>query len=501
LAATLPFVFYPAVQLPMVSFANWLSICIWIVAVAGCAAKVPVHSVEVDDLGRFEYREPNPGMSGIVIGAPHGGSAPATAALAQFISERTGAGFIVAYGFQSKRISVEEPVERSYWFQRTAATPSQRRSVFAEFTTILKRMTHGSIDFYFGIRHRPAVEQDDRMQVIASGFTVEEAEVIKESFAAARDRAVGLPAVEKLSISLDPVEPFSWREPGLLHHGILMLAERGLSVRVPARFLTAEHVDVLGDILSAWIKEIEHLVKGKSRSLPQAEITVMDLGRIDMIPSRKAITGVVIGAPHGSYDEYTAELVKQLGLRTSLATVIARGFTPTEAGGWRINVNRPSEMSYVSKREVNSLRSRKIFDAFKQIVVHAAGGELRLYVDVHQYGTDDTIQIATVGVDSQQAARIKRVFQRARDRLLMGNAGIDRVELLIEPLDSIEIGAWAAKYNGILAVARKSLHIELPLQSALRNQKSRELYTKAVSELLAFVLHELGESADSMPSH
>ena len=57
------------------------------------------------------------------------------------------------------------------------------------------------------------------------------------------------------------------------------------------------------------------------------EVTVMDFGRLDLIPSRKGIAGVVIGAPHGTYDEYTAEIVEQLGYRTGLATVIARGFS------------------------------------------------------------------------------------------------------------------------------------------------------------------------------
>ncbi len=477
----------------MVSVAYPLLMSALLAAIAGCAVKQSTSSYEISQLGRFEYREPKPGMSGVVVGAPHGGTAPATAALAHLISESTGAGFVAAYGFKSKQISVEQPVVRSYPYRTVAGGPSQRRSVFVEFKDILRRMTHGSLDFYFGIRHRPAAEAGDRMQVIASGFTFEEAKIIKQSFTAQRDRVVGARAIEKLSISMDPLEAISWQAPGLSHHGVLMVAERGLSVRIPEKFLSADYLSVYGDIFSAWVRDIENLVNDRSRLLPQVEVTVMDLGRIDLVPSRKGIAGVVIGAPHGSYDEYTAEFAKQLGFRTSLATVIARGFTPTEAGGWRINVNRPSEMNYLSKREVNSPRSRKIFDAFKQIVVDAAGGDLRLYFDVHQYGADNTIQIATVGVDSRQALHIKREYNRVRDHLLSENAGVDRVELLIEPLDKIEIGAWAAKYSGILSVARKSLHIELPLHSALRNQAHREIYTKAIAELLAHALRELAE--------
>ncbi|MGH8596995.1 MAG: hypothetical protein ACREXT_10105, partial [Gammaproteobacteria bacterium] len=364
-------------------------------------------------------------MSGVVVGAPHAGTVPATAALAHLISERTGAGYIAAYGFKSKQISVEQPVVRSYPYRTIAGGPFQRRSVFVEFTDILRRITQGSIDLYVGIRHRPAGEAADRMQVVASGFTFEQAEIIEQSFLAARDRVIGSRAIEKLSISLDPLEAVSWQARGLSHHGVLMVAEKGLSVRVPEKFLAGANLSVYGDIFSAWVKDIERLVHDNSRLVPHVEVTVMDLGRFDLIPPRKGIAGVVIGAPHGSYDEYTAEIVEQLGFRTGLATVIARGFTPTEAGGWRINVNRPSEMNYLAPDlEVNSPRSRKIFDAFKQIVLDAAGGDLRLYFDVHQYGADNTIQIATVGVDSRQASRIKRVYHRARDQFLKENAGV-----------------------------------------------------------------------------
>ena len=118
-----------------------------------------------------------------------------------------------------------------------------------------------------------------------------------------------------------------------------------MSLRVPVKFLSENNLTVYGEIFSTWVKDIERLVRDHSQLVPQVEVTLMELGRFDLIPSRKGIAGVVIGAPHGSFDEYTAEIVKRVGFSTGLATVIARGFTPTEAGGWRINVNRPSEIN------------------------------------------------------------------------------------------------------------------------------------------------------------
>jgi hypothetical protein len=56
--------------------------------------------------------------------------------------------------------------------------------------------------------------------------------------------------------------------------------------------------------------------------------------------------------------------------------------------------------------------------------------------------------------------------------------------LFIEPLDVIEMGAWPSKAEGILTVAKKSLHFELPLYTLFRTEKSRVLYPKILRELL-----------------
>ena len=461
--------------------------------IVGCATNLPTTRYEVDGLGYFEYREPEPGMKGMVVGAPHGGSAPATVALARQISERMGIGFVAAYGFKSRQVSVERPLIRSHPYLPVFSDLAQSRSVFAEFKYILRRITQLDIEFYVGIRQRPADTSED-LQVVTSGFSIEEIELIKQSYLDIRDRVIDSQVIGKMSISLDPLATMSWPASGLKHHGVLLVAEKGLSLSVPEKLLSGANLDVYGEILTAWVKTVERITRDSSQQRPQIEVRVMDFGRLDLIPSRKGITGVVIGAPHGTYDEFTAEIVEQLGYRTGLATVIARGFSPTEAGGWRINVNRPTERSYLTPDfEVSSSRSREIFTAFKIAALDAAGDNLRLYFDVHQYGYDTTIQVATVGVDTRQALRIKQAYQRIRDRQLIDTTGIDRVNLLIEPSDQIEIGAWPAKYRGILGMARQSLHIELPLNSALRSQKSRELYVRVIAELIGYIQKELAK--------
>ncbi len=431
-------------------------------------------------------------MAGVVIGAPHSGTAPGTAALARLISDHTGAGFVAAYGFKSKQVSVERPIARSNPAQAISSDPSKRRSVFRELKAILRKITAGELALYVGIRPLRAKEGNDGLQAVTSGFTFEELEVIDRAYDEIRDRVIGTKDIEKVPLSLAQLNRSNFDVYGIRHHGVLLVAERGLSLRIPEKLFSGPYESVYGLVFSEWIRKVESLIRDQPSRLPQVEVKLMDLGRLDLLPSRKGLSGVIIGAPHGTFDAYTAEIVKQVCYRTGVAAVIARGFSPTEAGGWRINVNRPTEKSYLAPEfEVRSARSQEVYSAFKDAVLNAAGGDLRLYFDVHQYGRDSMIQVATMGIRQEQARRIKENFEHTRDALLKLNPGVARVSLLIEPLDNVEIGAWAAKANGILGVARKSLHMELPLHSALRSEKSRELYTRVLADLIRHAVDDL----------
>jgi hypothetical protein len=138
-------------------------------------------------------------------------------------------------------------------------------------------------------------------------------------------------------------------------------------------------------VLSVWISEALELIDKNRRELPRMAVKLLDYGRIESISARTGQTGIVIAAPHGSFDEQTAEMVEQVGYRTGLAAVIAKGFTPTECGGWRINVNRPTESRYPSGEiEIDSERAQKTYHSFKAAVLSASQNDLRLYIDVHK---------------------------------------------------------------------------------------------------------------------
>ena len=80
--------------------------------------------------------------------------------------------------------------------------------------------------------------------------------------------------------------------------------------------------------------------------------------------------------------------------------------------------------------------------------------------------------------------RDQKIYQNIRDQILDNNPDVDPVSFFVEPLDAIEIGAWPATAQGILTVAKKSLHFELPSYTLSSNEKSRGLYAKILSELL-----------------
>ena len=55
-------------------------------------------------------------------------------------------------------------------------------------------------------------------------------------------------------------------------------------------------------------------------------------------------------------------MAKQISQQTGLAAVIAKGFTPTECAGWRINVNRPTERRYpAGEIEIDSKRAKEVY--------------------------------------------------------------------------------------------------------------------------------------------
>ena len=450
----------------------------------GCGLNRPVMQERVESLGRFEFREPAVGLEGVVVGAPHGNSDRNSDILATALSDRTGAGLAIAYGFRSKRIPVNQPIVRSGAYA-TSWNFFQRGSVFREFRKILRRAAKGEINLYIGVHRSGDKEMADRIEVATSGLTFEEAGALKEAYNQIRDQIIAGREIPNLIMAIEPLDRISWRATGVKHHGVLLIAEKGVNIRLPQFSASEPTEELYTEILSQWVDKVITSLRENPLRLPQIQVRLVDLGRFELVESRKQLSGVVIGSPHGSYDEFTAEVVKSLSYRTGFAAVIAKGFTPTETGGARINVNRPTEkIPYSEEREVHSRRASETYRTFKDLVFEASSGGLDLYIDVHQYNTDSKIQVATVGISEREAKIIKKIYRGIRDQTLKRQSGIPAVELFIEPVDEVEIGAWAAKAEGILGLAKKSLHFELPSEYVLFPGRAREVYTGILSALL-----------------
>jgi hypothetical protein len=451
----------------------------------GCSLPRQPEHQEIGELGRFEAYQPADDMRRIMIGAPHGTAEPTAVEYAEWLSQRTGAGLIVAYGFGARRLPVVRPLVVSTSVIPPSDNPLRRTSIYREFKQLLEQTGGGKVNFYVGVRLAADESDLESIEIATSGFSFEQLSVLKEFYQRIRNRELQGASVPKIPVAMEPLDRISWQVSGIKHHGVLMSAERGINIRLPTRITAEPFRTAYKQVLAKWVSVALNLARHSPSSIPRVEVKLMDHGRIEFIPSRRQRKGVVIAAPHGTFDEHTAGIVRQISYRTGMAAVIANGFTPTETPGWRINVNRPSERHYPGGGiEIGSGRAKAVYDIFRETVLKASQGELKLHVDIHQNGTQRDIEVATIGISADEARRIKSIYHGARDLVLASASRVAAVDLRIEPIDEIEIGAWAAKAGGILGLAKKSLHFELPLYETLGTAKARDAYSRILVRLL-----------------
>lgn len=460
---------------------RWLVLAVSLVLWSGCSLQ-PLQQQSIGDLGRIEYRKSQFTNHGVVVGVPHGSLESDAIDYANIISTEIDAGFVVAYGFGAKRIAVTQPLVRRIGYD--AVNPPQRGSIYPEFKAALRTVADGDLKIYVGIRLADRNVPVNRIEIATTGFSRAQLSEMAAAFARIRDREIGDSDVPRLDLAIDPLDKISWRVTGVKHHGVLMLAERGLNLRLPAILTRDPAKAAYQKILSRWVAAAVRMIREDLGRLPKTQVSVLEFGKIEAVPGTRG-AGVVLGAPHGTFDMYTAKVVRDICSRTRLAGVIATGFTPTESGdGMRINVNRPTEKHVtLNEREFGTERARITYERFRNVVVGAARGNLNLYIDIHQNG-GPRIEVATVGITKEEARFIKHRYLEIRNEALAGRPELNIVDLAIEPLDMIEVGAWAAKTHGILSVANKSLHFELPLNSVMASEKHRAVYTHVLTELI-----------------
>jgi len=159
--------------------------------------------------------------------------------------------------------------------------------------------------------------------------------------------------------------------------------------------------------------------------------------------------GLVVAAPHAISAPRTGDIAAELARRTGFGVVIAAGD-----------------------------------EAYERRVREVAQGPLRLLAEIHGNNHRDAagrIEIATIGVDRELAFRLRTLLELIRDAHLLGTREAPRLEVAIEPADTLRYTASGAKRCGILRVPERALHIELPKAA---RAEWRELYTAILADFL-----------------
>lgn len=457
--------------------------------IVACVSSAPVQEQSIGAFGRFEFRSAEVPGDGFVVGVTHAGAEPVALAYAHRIREASGAGLIIAYGFGANGIPVAQPLVHQSPMAPTSTDSGRPVSVYPAFKKFLRAALNAPPKFYVGVRVANTARPAARIEVASAGFSFEQMAALKRDYVTIRDRHIG-DSTLRLELALDPLDDISWDAFAVKNHGVLMLAEKGLVLRLPKILARDQTSSIYRQIIAQWLLRASAVAR-QTKGQAYVKTKISAYGRIDIVPSRKHIRGIVIGAPHGSFDWSTRELVEELSYRTALASVVTRGFTPTECDGWRIDVNRPTERRYPTDTlERTTERAKEVYRQFTESVLAVSGAPLNRYIDIHQNSTEPTLEVATLGITRDQAARIKEAYTDIRDRALRDLPQVRKVALRIEPVDQLSIGAWATKDQGILRLAKSSLHFELPAQNIFYRNSARRAYTKILAELIDFIAAE-----------
>ena len=203
--------------------------------------------------------------------------------------------------------------------------------------------------------------------------------------------------------------------------------------------------------------------------------------------------GVLIAAPHGTFDVYTDTLAIAAARQLGAGYVVARQFSLNKV---RINVNRPTEGASLScSQESRTARAQDVYGTYARLVTNAASGNpLRLYVEIHGNSNQRTAQqleVATVGITVAQSKRVKDGYAAMLGRAKERASAYPELTLLVEPLDRIYYTASCAKKIGIFAtdIAPRGVHFEFP--RAAREGDALQGSASLVADIIRQLLNEL----------
>jgi len=202
--------------------------------------------------------------------------------------------------------------------------------------------------------------------------------------------------------------------------------------------------------------------------------------------AEKGRAGLVIAVPHGTSDAATDLIGRDLAKLCGFGLVVATGYSQLDAAGRRYNVNRPTEgvPGTAARLEVETAPARRVYEIYRRRVTEAAQGPLRFYVEVHGNARAESagrLEIATVGVSRDDAWRLKTLLELIRDARLPADGDVPRLDVWMEPIDSLWYTASAAKRSGLMGQTTLAMHIEMPRAA---RTTYREAYTTVLADFL-----------------
>ena len=459
--------------------------------IVASGAEDPVERVR--RFGHFNDSRPaKSGLEGAIVGAPGGDAYAASRKIVARIGD-SGAGIVIADGFRKKHgFNVNIPT-RGDGDYKDHTHDNDSRLVHEAYMHALGQMARAPVLFYFEVRTVPKL---DMAEIQISGVSRDEAALMKMLY---QNAVKKLPAREAAKVSpearVESLDSLKTDYYGTKHHGVPIRYPRSFIAALPRVEGTEEaYATVLSNVIAESVPLLRQGIDANGQRMRQLGIQISSFGRLEYIkPISGEFKGVVIGAPHGSYDVSTAEVVRDLSNKLGIGAVVAKGFTEYETGDNRINVNRPTEGAVLKSSEENpTQRATDIYRHFERLVKQAAGDNLVVYFDVHANdysGTQDRIEVATKGISDDEARAVREMLAGAFGKNLR-NHGLSSLKVLVEPADSLSVwGATVAKRDGILGNASRGLNIKVPFFKQVK-----EVYTNSLIEAVPAIVYALRKS-------
>ena len=228
-------------------------------------------------------------------------------------------------------------------------------------------------------------------------------------------------------------------------------------------------------IVTLWTLFFIVEVGADSDNLVAAREEALSLGQFS---SQDNNSHYIITAPHGGSDLMTEVIVRKVCDNILWNCLIAQDF---RSKSYPLNVNRPTEKYGVSSNnEVRTERALYVYDEYLS-QIYMINKAPKLYVEIHgnsRNKSKNRIEIATVGINNDQARRIKLILQNALSSTKLTQS------IAIENIDYIYYHATSSKARGSLSKIKPALHFEFP-------RSSRTISTDEVIAFLSFALPEL----------